>query len=72
MTLDYFEEQKRPTITANLNALTKFENTIAPTAYLNLLEDQLAMSNMTAESEKIKVLPMMLAGKTSYFADQLR
>ena len=27
---------------------------------------------MTAESEKIKILPMMLAGKKSYFADQLR
>lgn len=61
-----------PTITANLNALTKFENTIAPTAYLNLLEDQLAMSNMTVENKKGEVLPMMLAGKAIYFADKLR
>ena len=53
MTLDYFGEQKYPTIPAKLNGLTKFENTIATTAYLKLLEGQLAMSNMTAESKKI-------------------
>ena len=72
MTRESFEEERKPIITPNLNALTKFDNSIAPAAYLQLFEDQLAMGNVNNDKERMKFLPMLLEGKTTYFVEQLR
>ncbi len=69
MTRESFEEENKPIITPNLNALTKFDNSIAPAAFLQLFEDQLAMGNVTSDQEKIRFLPMLLEGKTTYFVE---
>lgn len=67
-----FENENKPLMPAKIDAYTKFDNTISPTAYIRLFEDQLSMSNITDEANKMKFLPLMLQGKASYYADQLR
>ena len=67
-----FENENKPLMPAKIDAYTKFDNTISPTAYIRLFEDQLSMSNITDEANKMKFLPLMLQGKASYYAEQLR
>ena len=66
-----FEAEQKPIMQPNLNALTKFDNSMSPSS-LALFSDQLAMSNLTSGGDTMTFLPLMLQGKTAYFIDQLR
>lgn len=56
----------------DLTQFSKFEHETSPEAYLQSLKGEFELKGIKQDTEKMKYLPLLLKGKTSYFAETLR